>query len=485
MQSFTYDAADRLTSAAASGGTGGNVGLESYSYQAETGVLSSKGGQALSYTAQVSCPEGSRSLPHAASAMGANTYSYDCSGNMTQRVIGGSTYNLAYDAENRLSTVSGAASATYVYDGDGVRVKSAAGGATTVTIGSYFEWTGSSSTMKRYYEAGGSRIGMRQGSTLYWLVSDHLGSTSVTANASGGLYGRLLYKAWGEQRWSSGTTPTTYRYTGQRRESNINLYWYGSRWYDDALGRFIQPDTLCQIGLSGSGNSLALTVSYSEIDTLEQYNTINQIPNGIAYTAQAPQHPQNLDRYHYAANNPLKYVDDTGHCFGFAGGADTAVCTALAFAGPPGWIVDGLIIVAGVIIVGGVTYLAADYYADQQPYFSRGDGGAASSAQHLAMLLGFSVAGFAPHPGMPDPEGRDRKHNAEGLRNDLRNILRNRKSGETLERYLSRQKGWDLDMVKEYLKQLRYYIKHDLPIEKNFNPKLIEEILNLAGELGV
>ena len=132
-QSFTYNAADRLTSAAASGGTGGNVGLESYSYQAETGVLSSKGGQALSYTAQVSCPEGSRSLPHAASAMGGNTYSYDCSGNMTQRVIGGSTYNLAYDAENRLSTVSGAASASYVYDGDGVRVKSAAGGATTVT----------------------------------------------------------------------------------------------------------------------------------------------------------------------------------------------------------------------------------------------------------------------------------------------------------------------------------------------------------------
>ena len=262
-----------LTSASASGGTGGNFALESYSYQAETGVLSSKGGQALSYTAQVSCPEGSRSLPHAASAMGANTYSYDCSGNMTQRVIGGSTYNLAYDAENRLSTVSGAASATYVYDGDGVRVKSAAGGTTTVTIGSYFEWTGSSSTMKRYYEAGGSRVGMRQGSTLYWLVSDHLGSTSVTANASGSLYGRLLYKAWGEQRWSSGTTPTTYRYTGQRRESSLGLYYYGARWYDPNLSRWLQPDTI--------------------------------IPG--------PYNPQDWDRYGYCRNNPIRYIDPTGH----------------------------------------------------------------------------------------------------------------------------------------------------------------------------
>jgi YD repeat-containing protein len=51
VQTFTYDGADRLTSASASGGTQGNVALESYSYQPGTGVLSSKGGQALSYTA--------------------------------------------------------------------------------------------------------------------------------------------------------------------------------------------------------------------------------------------------------------------------------------------------------------------------------------------------------------------------------------------------------------------------------------------------
>ena len=243
-------------------------------------MLSSKGGQALSYTAQVSCPEGSRSLPHAASAMGANTYSYDCNGNMTQRVIGGSTYNLAYDAENRLSTVSGAASASFVYDGDGVRVKSTAGGTTTVTIGSYFEWTGTSSTMKRYYEAGGSRVGMRQGSTLYWLVSDHLGSTSVTANASGGLYGRLLYKAWGEQRWSSGTTPTTYRYTGQRSESSLGLYYYGARWYDPNLSRWLQPDSIVPLAVEGV---------------------------------------QAWDRYAYVNNNPIKYNDPTGHDVGCGG----------------------------------------------------------------------------------------------------------------------------------------------------------------------
>ena len=115
-------------------------------------------------------------------------------------------------------------------------MKSTVGGTTTVYIGSYFEWTGSSSTMKRYYEAGGSRMGMRQGSTLYWLVSDHLGSTSVTVNASGGLYGMAAGTKPAAALEQCGKTPTTYRYTGQRSESYITdglagqgVYWMGSR----------------------------------------------------------------------------------------------------------------------------------------------------------------------------------------------------------------------------------------------------------------
>ena len=43
------------------------------------------------------------------------------------------------------------ATATFAYDGDGVRVKSLGGGTTTVTIGDYFEWNSSLQTMTRYY----------------------------------------------------------------------------------------------------------------------------------------------------------------------------------------------------------------------------------------------------------------------------------------------------------------------------------------------
>jgi len=49
-------------------------------------------------------------------------YVYDANGNQTQRNnVGGGNYTLGYDAENRLVSVSGAATATFYYDGDGNR----------------------------------------------------------------------------------------------------------------------------------------------------------------------------------------------------------------------------------------------------------------------------------------------------------------------------------------------------------------------------
>jgi RHS repeat-associated protein len=109
---------------------------------------------------------------------------------------------------------------------------------------------------------------------LSYLLGDHLGSTNVTANVAGTWSGELLYGPWGATRYSYGVTPTSYRYTGQREEASIGLYYYGARWYDPLVGRFIQPDTL--------------------------------VPD--------PANPQSLNRYAYTLNNPLKYTDPTGHC---------------------------------------------------------------------------------------------------------------------------------------------------------------------------
>ena len=115
--------------------------------------------------------------------MGSDSYSYDGNGNQVTRNISGSSYTLGYDAENRTTnvqvahmvSVSGAATATFVYDGDGNRVKATVSGATTAYIGNYYEWTGSTSNMKKYYYAGATRVAMRTGSSTvnYLFIPSH------------------------------------------------------------------------------------------------------------------------------------------------------------------------------------------------------------------------------------------------------------------------------------------------------------------------
>ena len=140
-------------------------------------------------------------------------------------------------------------------------------------VGSHYEWNVAAATFRRYYYAGGQRVATRNLSTQNFMLSDHLGSTTVVADVNGIRSSEVRYKPWGEDRYSYGTTPTSYRYTGQRQEASIGLYFYGARWYDPALGRFTSPDTI--------------------------------IP--------AQQWVQGNDRYAYTSNNPIRYNDPTGH----------------------------------------------------------------------------------------------------------------------------------------------------------------------------
>jgi hypothetical protein len=223
-QVFTYDNLNRLASAYADGGTYNDGDYasagspESYNYDTATGNLTSKAGMSYTYNAQVSgCQGGSRTIPHAVSQAGAVTYTYDCNGNMTVRNYGGGgVYNLSYDAENRMTGLSGATTATFVFDGDGNRVKGTMFGVTIAYIGNYFEWNTDTAGMTKYYYAGSSRVAMRQGagtgeSGLLWLFGDHLGSSHIAANENGSLQSEQLYKSWGEKRYPTGASglPTT------------------------------------------------------------------------------------------------------------------------------------------------------------------------------------------------------------------------------------------------------------------------------------
>ena len=281
-QTFGYDSLNRLTSASATGGLANYN--ETYTYDPTTGNLDLKGDLNIDY--------GDTNHIHAATSatLGANTntYEYDDNGNMDTRIIGGQTVHLDYDAENRLVSVTGTnLSAQFTYNGDGQRVKSVVNGETILFVGGHFEMKGNEVT--KYYFAGASRIAVRkyvvpQSTTLTYLVGDHLGSTSLAVNASTGEVVETRYKPWGEVRWTteSKTLPTRYTFTGQYSyiadsatdliaSNSFGLMFYNARWYDPALGRMAQADTI--------------------------------VPGGV----------QGLDRYAYVNNSPINYVDPSGH----------------------------------------------------------------------------------------------------------------------------------------------------------------------------
>jgi RHS repeat-associated protein len=175
----------------------------------------------------------------------------------------------------------------YDYDGDGARVKKTEQVGLAVTTTLYassieVQIAGTTRITSSYYFAGAQLVAMREmtntggvTNTLYFLHTDHLGSNSITTNASGVVLARQSYMPYGSVRsGGTGVMPTDIGYTGQRLDAGTGgLMYYRARYYLPGLGRFASADTV--------------------------------VPS--------PRDPQAFNRYLYAGGNPLKYVDPSGH----------------------------------------------------------------------------------------------------------------------------------------------------------------------------
>jgi RHS repeat-associated protein len=114
---------------------------------------------------------------------------------------------------------------------------------------SLFEMTGGQERVLKHYYAGGQHIATRiddgVDDELYYILSDHLGSTSVVADAQGDKVGHVVYDPFGEILESTVPLTITDRlFTGYRWDGTIGLYDANARFYDPALGQFTQPDSL-------------------------------------------------------------------------------------------------------------------------------------------------------------------------------------------------------------------------------------------------
>ncbi len=106
--------------------------------------------------------------------------------------------------------------------------------------------SGSNTTTTAYY--GG--IALSVNGALSYMLSDGLGSVSASVSSGGSVTAIQLYGPYGAVRYSSGTLPTSYGYTGQRADSATGLDYYTARYLDPVAGLFISGDTTLAGGLN-------------------------------------------------------------------------------------------------------------------------------------------------------------------------------------------------------------------------------------------
>ena len=82
-------------------------------------------------------------------------------------------------------------------------------------------------------------VSKQQGSEVSYYHKDHLGSNSLVSDSEGEIEYSSDYYPFGESYNSEGEE--RYTYTGKELDSS-GLYYYGARYYDASLGRFISVD---------------------------------------------------------------------------------------------------------------------------------------------------------------------------------------------------------------------------------------------------
>jgi RHS repeat-associated protein len=166
---------------------------------------------------------------------------------------------------------------SFIYDGDGSLVAKRVQGEITVAtqfVGGVYEKEVEGGTQKiKCYSFGNRQIAHKTASELRYIHPDHLGSAGLQTDGNGVKEYEAHYYPFGEHRISSGDNPGDRDFTGQKQIGEICLLHYESRFYDPLTGHFVSADSI--------------------------------VPGEV--------HPQAYNRFSYVYNNPLGYIDPTGH----------------------------------------------------------------------------------------------------------------------------------------------------------------------------
>lgn len=271
---FTY-VNKRLKTAAVAGFPAGG-----FEYDA-SGNLTVKDG--VAYTCRAHFAAGGR-------AGGAEVYraTPDACGRTSSQSANATTLRFAYDGLGlleRVSVADGAVLQTNLHDGTGRLVREVdEAGAVTLHVGSAYAVTrllgGRQRTTKYVQDGGGAIAAVTRsvdltGAQILYFRRDPKGSTTHAFGAGGAVVRRIAYDAWGAPAFLHGDASFGPKYEQREWRAAVGLYAFGARYYDPARGRFLTPDT--------------------DVGAREVFRS------------------DALNRFAFELNNPIAFVDPTGH----------------------------------------------------------------------------------------------------------------------------------------------------------------------------
>ena len=196
-------------------------------------------------------------------AKGSDTFTYDYNDRLVESSIGGVVTQYRYDGVgNRLARVTGVTTTRYVQDING-------------GLSNVIAETDAAGTITAYYVHGLGLISkVLPDGTAYYYHYDSRGSTIALSDAGENITDAYAYDPFGNVVNLFGVTVNPFRYVGMYgvQDEGNGLAYIRARYYVPELGRFITKDP--QTGKDG--------------DT------------------------QSLNRYVYAVNNPVRFVDVSG-----------------------------------------------------------------------------------------------------------------------------------------------------------------------------
>jgi len=283
-QTYGYDALDRIAYSTVNSNT---LGFSSHNYEYDVyGDMITKDGNTLKYdngNHQVSSLEDGK------------TFHYDPNGNMDRN---GNT-KIEYNAQNKATRIiTDKNSITFNYDMNQNRFIKSQKFTDTYYLGKGYEYTEDGNgniTHKYLIYANGKVVAVHNEVTskqelllgkkgihyTQYLHYDSLGSVDTITNQDGVVVERMAYKPFGEKLdlVKLQESITNRGFTGHEHIEDTPFIHMNARLYDPTIGRFLSADTYIQAA----------------------YDT------------------QSYNRYSYVRNNPLKYVDPSGHFWGIGG----------------------------------------------------------------------------------------------------------------------------------------------------------------------